>query len=668
MDQRQLFLRDILTVLFKRKKLIVFFAIVVIAATFGGNQIWPPTYESTARIQILPGRETLQSTTPLTSQTMNPVITMSVEDVNSEIQIMLSDDVLRSVVKELKLDEASISSEGVVRGTLSKAQEAYAKLLIALKIRNAASLTEQRVENLRSALAVTTIKDSYTVDVRMRWGTPEMAQTILTTLIAKYKDKHNEVFSTPKEADKVFSEKLTQMQTEWSAAQQALKTFRDSTKVYELDEERKLLLDQYTKAKSLAVQLEQLGTVAADVDPAAVASDSTIMSTLGRETASTVITELRLRLLELLLRRNETVQSKGPNHPDVMGINNQIKQATTRLSEGIANATESNTKQVTELEARLKELNEVIDKFDSLNKEVEIKEKAYEFIATQVQEMRVNNLLSDAKVNNIAVVSEPSQPTNPIRPRKMLNLALALAGGIIGGFGIAFFLEYLDHGIKTPEDVEHYVGVSPIGSFFRGGDKLNAAEAQRIASMLDVLVTEKNLQVIEVTSSVRGESAGRVARALGEAWADDPAGPTLLVDFTSDGGKDGRGLMDLVLGQGRLDDLVTSSGSLYLMGRGGQREIPTYLWRSDQMQRALSEMRERFMRIIFSMPPVLQSSDSVNLARFSDGVVVVIRGDSTRREVVRRAVESLAEAKGRVLGAVITDRRQVIPSSIYRRI
>ncbi|MFA6244056.1 MAG: Wzz/FepE/Etk N-terminal domain-containing protein [Candidatus Hydrogenedentales bacterium] len=668
MDQRQLFLRDILTVLFKRKKLIVFFAIVVIAATFGGNQIWPPTYESTARIQILPGRETLQSTTPLTSQTMNPVITMSVEDVNSEIQIMLSDDVLRSVVKELKLDEASISSEGVVRGTLSKAQEAYAKLLIALKIRNEASLTEQRVESLRSALAVTTIKDSYTVDVRMRWGTPAMAQTILTTLIAKYKDKHNEVFSTPKEADKVFTEKLTQMQTEWSEAQQALKTFRDSTKVYELDEERKLLLDQYTKAKSLAVQLEQLGSVAADVDPAAVASDSSIMSTLGRETSSTVITELRLRLLELLLRRNETVQSKGPNHPDVMGINNQIKQATTRLSEGIANATESNKKQVSELEARLKELNEVIDKFDSLSKEVEIKENAYEFIATQVQEMRVNNLLSDAKVNNIAVVSEPSQPTNPIRPRKMLNLALALAGGIIGGFGIAFFLEYLDHGIKTPEDVEHYVGVSPIGSFFRGGDKLNAAEAQRIASMLDVLVTEKNLQVIEVTSSVRGESAGRVARALGEAWADDPAGPTLLVDFTSDGGKDGRGLMDLVLGQGRLDDLVTSSGSLYVMGRGGQREIPTYLWRSDQMQRALSEMRERFMRIIFSMPPVLQSSDSVNLARFSDGVVVVIRGDSTRREVVRRAVESLAEAKGRVLGAVITDRRQVIPSSIYRRI
>ncbi|MBX7257520.1 MAG: exopolysaccharide transport family protein [Candidatus Hydrogenedentes bacterium] len=667
MDQRQLFLRDILTVLFKRKKLIVFFAIVVIAATFAGNVFWPPTYESSARIQILPGRETLQPTTPLTSQNMTPVITMSVEDVNSEIQIMLSDDVLRSVVTDLKLDEVTISSEGAVRGTLKKAQEAYAKLLIALKIRNESSLVEQRVENLRDALAVTTIKDSYTLDVRMRWGTPEMAQTILTTLIAKYKDKHNEVFSTPKEADKVFTEKLGQMQTEWSEAQQALKTFRDSTKVFELDEERKLLLDQYTKAKNLAVQLEQLGTVTEGVN-AAGGGDANIMSTLGRETSSTVITELRLRLLELLLNRNETVQSKGPNHPDVIGINNQIKQATSRLKEGIDNATESNKKQIAELEARLTELNGVMDKFDALTKDVEIKEKAYEFMATQVQEMRVNNLLSDAKVNNIAVVSDPSLPTNPIRPRKMLNLVLALIGGIVGGFGIAFFLEYLDHGIKTPEDIEHYVGVSPIGSFFRGGDKLNAAEAQRIASLLDVLVTEKSLQIIEVTSAVRGESAGRVARAIGEAWADDPAGPTLLVDFTSDGGKDGRGLMDLVLGQGRLDDLVSSSGSLYVMGRGGQREIPTYLWRSDQMQRAMGEMRERFMRIIFSMPPVLQSSDSVNLARFSDGVVVVIRGDSTRREVVRRAVEILAEAKGRVLGAVITDRRQIIPSSIYRRI
>jgi uncharacterized protein involved in exopolysaccharide biosynthesis len=667
MDQRQLFLRDVLTVLFKRKKLIVFFAVIVFAAVFAGNQVWPPTYESVARIQILPGRETLEPTTPLTSKG-SPVMTMSIEDVNSEIQILLSDDVLRKVVDERKLDQTSVGQSGLVRGMLGQVQELYARALTKLRLQNESTLFEQRVELLRSAVAVTTIKDSYTMDIRLRWGTAQGAQEILQTLLARYKDKHNEVYSTPKETSAVFAKNLADIRGDWSQAQEALKSFRDSKNVFQLDDERKLLLDQYTKAKNLGVQLEQLGSVAAGVQ--AASADSNLMATLGRETESTVVTELRLRLLALLLQRNETVQSKGPNHPEVIGINNQIKQASDRLKEAIANVTESTTKQIAELETRLKELNGIIDQYEGLQQDVKIKQDAYEFFAARVQELRVNNLLSDAKVNNLAVVSEPGRPTNPIRPRKMLNLLLGLLGGVIGGFGLAFFFEYLDHGLKTPEDVEHYIGVPPVASFF-SGDKLSGNEAQRLASILDLLVSEKPLQFIEVTSAVAGEGAPRVARALAEVFADDPAGPTLLVDFAGETAREaptGRGLVDLVTGQARLDDLVMSTGSLYLLGRGGPREIPTYIWKSDQMQAALNELRDRFTRVIFSMPPVLQSGDTVNLARFSDGVVVTVKADSTRREVVRRAVDLLAGAKGRVLGAVLTERRHIIPSSVYRRI
>ena len=82
----------------------------------------------------------------------------------------------------------------------------------------------------------------------------------------------------------------------------------------------------------------------------------------------------------------------------------------------------------------------------------------------------------------------------------------------------------------------------------------------------------------------------------------------------------------------------------------------------------MTELRDRFTRVIFSMPPVLQSSDTVNVARFSDGVVIAVKADSTRREVVRRAVDLLAGAKGNVVGAVLTERRQIIPHSVYRRI
>jgi uncharacterized protein involved in exopolysaccharide biosynthesis len=660
MDQhRQLFLRDVLTVLFKRKVLIVFFIVLVVAGVFVGNMLWPPTYESSAKIQLLRGRENLQPTTPLTDSVSTPLISMTKEDLNSEIEMILSDDVLRTVADSQAI-QAEVGPIGQIRDSVVRV----------LTMSSPEDAQNRRIDVLRNAITVRQVKDSYTMELFCRWPDPQQAEQILTTVISAYKAKHNAVFSTPPEADEVFTNKMEQIRGEWSAAQNALQGFRETNNVYGLEEERDLLLEQYTIAKKLGLELEQLGTIA-DAD-AAASADEAIMAALSRETQSTVITELRLRLLELMLRRNEIVQSKGPNHPETIGITNQVEQALDRLNNAIEMSTQSTTEQIRQLEERLKHLNNVIDEHDSLVEESKIKQDAYVFFAERVQEARVNTVLSDAGINNIVVVSEPSTPTSPIRPRKLFNLLLGLIAGVVGGIALAFFFDYLDHGLKTPEDLEHYLGVPPLASFLRGsGDKLNPKEAPRLSAILDAVHSERALQIVQVVSSVPGEGANRVAKAIAEATADDPAGPTLLIDVAGDGIREtpsGRGLIDLIMDGGEIEDCVTTSGQLYLMGRGAQRDIPTYIWRSEKMQNLLAELRNRFTRIIFHMPPVLQSGDAVNLARLSDGIVMVVKFDSTRREVVMRAMELLADSKGRVLGAVLTDRKQIIPSAVYKRI
>ena len=659
-QQRQLFLRDVLTVLFKRKVLIVLFIVLVVAGVFVGNMLWPATYESSAKIQMLRGRETLQPTTPLTDSVSTPLISMTKEDVNSEIEMIMSDDVMRAVAESLQL-QAQAGPVGQIRDSVVRV----------LTMSSGEDVQNREIEVLRAAVIVRQVKDSYTMELFCRWPDPQQAQQILASTIDEYKKKHNEVFSTPPEADTVFTSKMDEIRGEWSASQQALQQFRKDNNVYGLEEERDLILEQYTIAKKLALELEQLESVAEGAD-AAASTDEGIMATLSRETQSTVITELRLRLLELMLRRNEIVQSKGPNHPETIGINNQVDQALDRLINAIDMSTESTAAQIRQYEERLVHLNSVIDEHDALVEEAKIKQDAYVFFAERVQEARVNTVLSDAGINNIVVVSEPSAPTSPIRPRKLFNLVLGLIAGIVGGIALAFFFDYLDHGLKTPEDMEHYLGVPPLASFLRAsGDKLDPKEASRLGAILDAVHGEKSLQIVEIVSAVPGESANRVAKALAEATADDPAGPTLLVDLAGDGIREapsGRGLIDLMMDGGQIEDCVTNSGQLYLMGRGSQREIPTYLWKSEKMQGLLGELRQRFTRIIFHMPPVLQSGDAVNLARLADGIVMVVKFDSTRREVVMRAMELLADSKGRVLGAVLTERKQIIPSAVYKRI
>jgi Mrp family chromosome partitioning ATPase len=176
--------------------------------------------------------------------------------------------------------------------------------------------------------------------------------------------------------------------------------------------------------------------------------------------------------------------------------------------------------------------------------------------------------------------------------------------------------------------------------------------------------------VIGVSSSVGGEGAHRVARALADASAGDPNGHVLLIDFNGHSipeAPTGRGLVDVITGEADPQDVVASVGDLYLMGKGSQ-ECPAYLWNSERMQTVIADLRGRFKRIVFHVPPVLNTADAVNLARHADGMVLSIKADSTRREVVMRAMEIVAEAKGRVVGAVLLDRRQVIPKAVYKRI
>ncbi|OQA26631.1 MAG: Tyrosine-protein kinase YwqD [Verrucomicrobia bacterium ADurb.Bin345] len=100
----------------------------------------------------------------------------------------------------------------------------------------------------------------------------------------------------------------------------------------------------------------------------------------------------------------------------------------------------------------------------------------------------------------------------------------------------------------------------------------------------------------------------------------------------------------------------------------GNAECPGYLWESRGMQAVLSDLRQRFDRIVLHTSPVRISGDAINAARYADGVVIVVRADETRREVVNRALDVLRSAKGRILGAVLTDRKQTIPGMVYRRI
>ena len=89
-----------------------------------------------------------------------------------------------------------------------------------------------------------------------------------------------------------------------------------------------------------------------------------------------------------------------------------------------------------------------------------VTESIYTMLRQRYEEMRISEAMEAA---NVSVLDPAIAPQSPVKPRKMLNMAIAGFLGAFVGVGLAFLLEYLDTTFKSPEEVEAYLGLPILG-------------------------------------------------------------------------------------------------------------------------------------------------------------------------------------------------------------
>jgi capsular exopolysaccharide synthesis family protein len=112
----------------------------------------------------------------------------------------------------------------------------------------------------------------------------------------------------------------------------------------------------------------------------------------------------------------------------------------------------------------------------------------------------------------------------------------------------------------------------------------------------------------------------------------------------------------------------TEAEGLFVVTAGSPVANPSSFFESARINALIEEMRKQADWILLTAPPVNAYNDAVTLAKKVDGVVLVVEAEQTRWEVAESAKERLEDAKAKILGVVLNNRKFHIPGWIYRRL
>lgn len=195
--------------------------------------------------------------------------------------------------------------------------------------------------------------------------------------------------------------------------------------------------------------------------------------------------------------------------------------------------------------------------------------------------------------------------------------------------------------------------------------------------------TGQESRTILISSSVEQEGKSITALSMAYALATFEDVRVLLIDGNLDATslsglfdiKSTPGLSDLVLAQEvhsahlpKKNDLYHSTefDNLFLLTGGTPIEKSIDVYKARSFEYKLSHFKDQFDFVIYDGPPFLGSSSVSQIAHYFDGVILVIKSESTTWEVVKLVKEKIHKVGGKLLGAVLNRRKYYLPKMLYK--
>jgi Mrp family chromosome partitioning ATPase len=111
-----------------------------------------------------------------------------------------------------------------------------------------------------------------------------------------------------------------------------------------------------------------------------------------------------------------------------------------------------------------------------------------------------------------------------------------------------------------------------------------------------------------------------------------------------------------------------SPANLWLLACGDGASRLNLAKTADRLRARLEELRHAYRYAIVRSGPLGLNANALMFSKWTDGVVLILEANRTRRDSARRIKESLAAAHAKVLGVVLNNRSYPIPEPLYSRL
>ncbi|MFO1039743.1 MAG: Wzz/FepE/Etk N-terminal domain-containing protein [Geminicoccaceae bacterium] len=427
----------------RRWWLILLVTLATVTGAYLVLQALTDIYEAKAQLLVKLGRENLE--VPVTVDKGN-LLSSGVrrEEINSEVQLLTSPDLLMRTVDGLGADvfappalpEATTALQRVrnaIKGFVREIRAAVDDLLVRMNLKPDLSEREKTIVGLKDRLNVYREGESDVIAVSLRHADPQLAVAVLRKLIDLYLEQRV-LIREQKGLQDLFREQVETYQAEIDRLDLQQQKLRHDLALSSIEDERRLLLTRQTElARLLEIAKRER----------AMLPSTAGQPRLPRDTPKPAVDALGKRIAELEIERNRTLQAYKLTSEQVVRIDQELRQlrrmAAARL-DGEISALEA---EIGVIADRLTTINRGEDELIKLERDSELAKQHLISYDSRLENARITDELDQRRNNNIAILSPPTEPLEPVAPRRMFILLIALPAGLAVGVLLALLLDFL---------------------------------------------------------------------------------------------------------------------------------------------------------------------------------------------------------------------------------